>query len=364
MELVYEPLNGNAEVVRREGRNVFLRRLPQSEYSVDTLAASLRFAGLVRSYLDRQQIVAVFKDERSARGLGDPQVGEVGAFALGPYALEEQRPGRVRLRGRAPRPIDFIELREVTGGQQWRQLLGHKLDVLPNLSGIQRGRFRGMKTVRVIEFQHTSELVLLFNTRLPALRPDVRTRLASLIDVDAVGRVACGATGCEPSWRHHHASSPKAVELPNRLHLAVLKVHAPSTLAARVIALELGHSGVHVTPVEVSLARFGRVVKGDFELAIMPVPFGRAGLARFTTQRIGSFNVPGYSNPDYDAAVAAGELAKARTILANDVPALPLFPTREFAAIDARFCGKVDTRTASSWRWIADLHPCKPGEQP
>gem|GEM_PF-3708157 len=363
MELVYEPLHGNARVVRRVGRRVILHRVSGSKYSAATLAESLRFAGLVRSYLDGRDIVAIFDDETSARALGDRAVGEVGAFALGPYTVEEQRPGRVRLRARTPRPIDSIELVEVASGEQWRQLLGHTLDVLPNLSGLRRGRFRGLKTIRVIEFHHGSDLSVVFNTADRALRPAVRRKLASLIDVDAVGRVACGSMGCEPSWRRLHAALDDAVELPDTLRVLVLKGDAPSELAARVVKVEL-HGRVRVATTPVAISRFVRGLKGDFQVAIMPILSGRAGLERFTSHMIGSLNAARYRNPAYDDAVAAGELDKARDILARDVPALPLFKMREFAAIDAKFCGDVNTRTSASWRWIADLRPCKRGEQP
>jgi hypothetical protein len=50
-------------------------------------------------------------------------------------------------------------------------------------------------------------------------------------------------------------------------------------------------------------------------------------------------------------------------ILEADVPSLPLYELRMFAAVDTRFCGG-EPRSATSWAWLADLRPCSEESTP
>ncbi len=137
--------------------------------------------------------------------------------------------------------------------------------------------------------------------------------------------------------------------------------------AAEVMRHQLHARGVTLTIERLTLEEIAaRGSSGNFQLLLAPVPApdSRAFLQQFSSLPAHApYNWTGYANPEYDAAVEAGDGALARTILARDVPVIVLFEIREFAAVDARFCGGKPT-SPTSWRWLADLYPCKAGAAP
>jgi hypothetical protein len=68
-----------------------------------------------------------------------------------------------------------------------------------------------------------------------------------------------------------------------------------------------------------------------------------------------------YRSAELDAALERDDLDGAIAVLRRDVPAIPLFEARVFAAVDARFCGGIPA-SATSWFWLSDLYPCAEGD--
>jgi len=358
LELVYEALFEHARVRARKGNTVVLERLAKSSHETAALSNSLKFEGLVQSRVGPDGLIyAVFRTREDADAFGRH---EIGAFDLGPYRVANQAEGRVSLVPRISGRQRGIEIIEVAKGEQWKALLGHKIDVVPNLAGLDRHQFAGVGSVRVIDLPGRSHIAVLFNVRNARLAAaPVRRRIARAIDSDAIARLACGDVSCAVRFQAVDADD-SAAQLPKRLRVLALSIHAPSMLAAKVLKHQLRKLGIKVDVDAVAIAELGRAISGKYELAIMPVAIG--DLAAFTTGMIGSLNITGYSNPVFDAAVKRGAKAAAMRLLALDVPAVPLFEMRQFAAVDRSICGGRGA-TSVSWKWIAELRLCDEDER-
>src|SRR5262249_752877 len=111
-----------------------------------------------------------------------------------------------------------------------------------------------------------------------------------------------------------------------RLTFTVLKYWSEATRAALVVEQQLSEIGidVHIDAVDVEAAG-DRMTSLDYGILLM-----NAGYQPFFYRRVLSghpANITGYSNPEFDRAVAAGNDARAAQILQDDVPMTPLYST-------------------------------------
>ncbi len=354
LDLVYDPLDQHVEVVEQDGTEVVLRRLPSSPHGAATLAAALEFEGLVSARARGEEIVC----QLASPGLVGSFV-EAAGFDLGPLALEEQSPGRILLSAREPIGLDAIEILETDGGDEWRRLLGHELDVIPATSSLYRGQFDGMASVRLVDIPSSGASGLFFANSDPALADAaVRRAITRVIDPEAVARIACGDPGCAIRWWSPEAG-PEPVALPAHLSLMTLDTSG-EVRTARVVAHQLRAAGIDVEVESVSIEKMRqRAYSGDYQLGLMVLGFP-------LEDALGVFDrcaaVTGYRNPELDRALADRDRDRALRILGRDLPILPLFEIRGFAAVDRAFCGG-QPETAHSWRWMAELHPCAEGER-
>ena len=358
-ELVFEPREDFVSELRAEGARVMLTRRSSSRLTAKELASYARYDGLVTARaIDADHVELVLSDARSAAGL--VQYGNVG-FDIGPFEVESHGGGRARLRRRGKSAIDVIEIVEVSRADEWRKLMARELDAIPSTPNLYRSQFAGLASVRLIDIAPTNRATLYFNVNDPVLADRrVRHRIAASIDRPAIARVASGESS-------HAVPAIKSDPLdPGVLpsHLSLITVEGLSThiLAASVLRHQLDQFGIAVDVEPLNLQEvLKRIAEGRHQLVLTTLPVGDARFARFLSPNSDNASVSGFSDPEYDAAVAAGDLGRAQAILDREVPATSLYESYTFAAVDSRFCGDVRPKV-SSWRWIANLRPCE-GQQ-
>ena len=357
-DLVYELGPEHLDAIERDGARLLLKRRPGSPFSAEQLAASLRSRGLVSSrVLGPDQIEAVFGSVSVAESTHPWNL----AFDIGPFGIESQERGRVRLRRRGQSAIDVIEIVEVPASDEWRKLMARELDVMSSSPELFRDQFAGMSSVRLVEIPATISATLFFNVGDPALEnADVRRRIAAGLNREAIALVA---TGNPSTASRSQLSAPDGeAALPVRLSLLVGQDESTMLLAASVIRHQLGRLNIEIDVEALDLERLGeRLDRGDHQLALGPLPRGERRFGRFRSPGPDRTSMSGFADPEFDAAATAGDRTSAQAILDRAVPAAELYEMRSFAAIDARFCGDV-TPSDTSWRWMADLHLCKNGE--
>jgi len=363
IDLVWAPIHTHVLPPTVEGSTVTLRRRPGSPYTCKELADALAFPGIRNVTVgDGDEMVVEFENVARARAFAD-----VGTFALGPYELASQTDGMVRLRSREPRPIGAIDIVEVPLGDQWRRLLGHQIDVIPVAAAAYRGAFAGMRSIRVVDLPAQNTFGLAFNMERPELSEVcARRAIARALDHEAIATVACGSAECAVDAPAEGAMAADSCQAPRDLVLILMVGDSTGLVAGRTIRHQLRKVGISTSIEQVPLGELAeRLRAGSFDLAFLPLSsererslyrFSRAGMAE-------GLNVSHYNNPAFDEALADGDLDRAEAVLRRDIPVIPLYEMRTFAAIDARFCGGKPTSTRS-WLWLADLRPCAEGEGP
>ncbi len=348
-ELVFDPLTAFGTVSRVDGRKVTFKVRGDAA----DLARRIRLRQLTSvDVTGPDELVLTLSDAKSATMVTNP------AFSIvdtGPFKVDREEPGVVRLTRRSPGRLDAIEIVETSQQDEWRKLMARELDVIPAAASAFRKELDGIDSIRVFDIPATFDIALYFNVNDPELSDvAVRRKLASTVNREALAQLACGDERCAAA----PVASPGDVPLPERLVLSVLETDASLSRTASALSYQLGERGVEVDLRSTTIAE---VVARDFQITVMPLPRGAYRFLSFTSPEPGMASVTGFSSPDLDTAFARGDLDAAQRALDDLMPVTPLFENREFAAVDARFCGDV-TPSASSWRWIADLVPCEGAE--
>ncbi len=355
MDLVYEPYTRFTSHISTNGKDVVLARLSSSSYGCAELARAFRFEGLETARCGSDDHIFLhFDAPATARAFVE---GWAQSLDLGPFEVAEQNNQHIVLRRRGTTRLDQIEILAMGADEQWRRLLARDIDVIPSADSIHEHRLAGVGSVRLISLAPTSQYALWFNTRSSTLPPIVRTAIARAIKRDAIAAIACGSAACaSSSWLPAPAPEIEA-DLPDTLSLISLDTDEGASLAGKVIKHQL-RAKLDVILEQISVDQvFQRVQSGQFDMALLPATMDADRLFVSDEPR----NVSGYANPAYDRAVLDGDLATAREILSQDMPAYPLYELRTFSAVDERFCGGAPERTIS-WRWLAEVYPCSEGE--
>lgn len=339
LDLVFDSVSTHADVIRVSGRIVTFRVRDPARFEVATLAARVRYQGLVSVEVTGADVfTATFIDEKTAAHATEPWYA---FFDTGPYRLEEVRPDGVRLRRRHGGAIDAIEIFETTRADEWRKLMAREIDVIPYASSAYREELEGIGSIRIFDIPAESDAALYFNVRDPQLSDvALRRRIAASIHRKALARLVCDDERCAAP-----AAAAAAGELPAMIELSVVESDSALMIAARGLAYQLGSLGVNVAIKPTAVAE---LVAGRFQMALAPLT---RGPHRYAGLRLSGFT-------SFDAALAADDHRAAQEIFEQEVPATILFEYRSFAAVDARLCGDV-APSSTSWRWIADLYPCE-----
>jgi hypothetical protein len=270
----------------------------------------------------------------------------------------------VELASRDQTGIDRIKITAMPLHEAWRRLFARQLDVIPNMSWLYRPHFAGMHSVRTIDIAASSHMHLFFNTRLPAWADaDLRRHVASIVEPAAVAATACGDPACAVrDWKPAAPSAP--VELPPALTIRVLSSESSAVTAAHALSyrLRLHHKvEISVEPVSIATLVGDSAEQADYALVLAPMGLLSSSDPALLLESLAAF--AGYESPAFIAAAERGDATEMQRILEEDVPSLPLYEMRTFAAVDARFCGGEPTK-ATSWAWLADLHPCPEDSAP
>lgn len=263
----------------------------------------------------------------------------------------------VEMVSRGATSIDRIHITAMPLHEAWRRLFAHELDVLPNMSWLYRPHFAGMRSVRTIDVPVSAYMHVFFNMRLEEWAdPDLRRHIARIIEPHALAMLACGDPVCDiKSWQPAPPAAP--VEPPPKITILVLSSHSSAVTTAHAISyrIRLHHEvdiDVELVPIE-TLAQIEE--RSDYALVLVPMGILASADHSLTAESLSAF--AGYDSPELIAAAERGDAAEMQRILERDVPALPLYELRTFAAVDASFCGG-QPRNATSWAWLVDLRPC------
>lgn len=388
LDLVYEQLSAHASASAYRDRSVVLRRNSASPHDLATLCAGVYYADIEARKVSHDGCVLTFASVQARERFMDESLVlvEVGPFRIDQVLARDGRPltmagdaasvGAIEMVSDGSTAIDRIRILSMPIHEEWRRLFAHQIDVIPSMPVLYRWRFAGMQSVRTVELPASGHVSLFFDTaRDPWSSRALRRLVATIIDREAVAALACGEPGCAArAW----APAPPAedVALPARLSILVLASHTPGLIAARTISYQLrkyndmmnknNNSGENAGEMTIDIEElplevmFARALAGDFDLQIAPLGFLVPAKADINIDIIKHCAV--YTNPALTRALHDGDEAAAIEILAEDVPVLPLYENREFAAVDTYFCGGVPSDQLS-WAWLADLYPC-PGGAP
>lgn len=356
LDLQYVPPVRLAEVVSVEGRHVVIHERTGIAYSTATLAQTLRCKGgqTVTRRAD-ELTVLVSSDEIASR------FTRMCGFDLGPFQLESQDVdnGVLTLRARKRGPIDEIQIVAVPPEDEWRRLLGRDIDVIPLASGIDRSEFDGLSSVRTITLPQRSVVTVVFDMRWKPLQAEpVRRAIMQSVDRQAVARLVC-PSGCdEPGSEPDDvvATVAEDLSLPPTLELMLPDVEPYRTVAA-YIQYTLARRGVDVSLRPLPPGELLKALEPPFQMVLMP---GRQ--ADGMISRLRNFNFGHWQSADFEAAMDAGDLDAARKVVARELPGFVVGHFQVFAAVDARLCGG-EPKSAMSWDWLAELHPCEGGRQ-
>ena len=361
LDLVYDLPADHFSVVRVDGTSALVERLPSSPLSTQELAPKIRYRGLQSAeVVGDEQIKLQFADERTAHLFGTYLDAGIDT---GPFRLVSSSDESVLLERRRGTGVEVIEIVASTRRDEWRRLMARELDVIPQAAFIYREQLEGIGTVRLLDIPTLYNVALYFNVRREALASvETRRRLVASLNREAIARVACGTPAC--AHEVPVTAGDEDAPLPEVLTMLIAKTDTAAQLAASVVRHQLGKLGIVLQLDLVAIDELvTRTARGDYDLTLGPLPARELGFPFFLSPSHARSpgTVTGFSHSDYDAAYERNDLDAAQAILDREVPVTPLFEQRAFAAVDARFCGDV-TPSATSWRWMADLHPCEEEE--
>jgi ABC-type oligopeptide transport system substrate-binding subunit len=361
-ELVYKPCADYFASARPEGSTVTLALAPGTKASAAELAAQLRADRLVGADArDEKTIVARFADAAAAEGatLDTLWLG-TGAFDVAGFKENEV----LTLRRINPGPgFTSIEVYNVaTEEEEWRRFLADQVDLVPSITTQQETYLREDPTVRIVPFSRPPTAALFFRTDRPQVGdPAVRRALSLALDRRAIASVVNGDPATALSVREDLPEARQILEGlgygPDRPLALKIWLNSESTdfhRAALVIEQQLAILNVSVDFEVRTATEIQKHLDDPFDAIVffggweqnylMMLPF----LAK-------------YSSPEVDAAFAAGDHEKARSILEHDMPLTPLYRIEQAVAADRDICN-IHPTTITDPLWLADVRPCAAGE--
>jgi ABC-type oligopeptide transport system substrate-binding subunit len=359
IELTHEYVLDHAAVVDRSELELTLAPRPESALSAQSIATTVEFLGITAVRLEGRDRVRI----RFIDAIHRAEFERWGMLYTGPYRIEARDTNPVRLLRRTPGAIDVIELHALPTEEVWRRLHGRKLDVIPTATASSRPRFEQLSSVRTTGLETTTVFAAYFNLDNPTVADvAVRRAIVRALDRRAIARAICGSDRCALAEPEPTGASDAAQ--PERLRITALRVSDDLQHTAEVVRHQLRGAGVEVELVTIDSTDEAGLFDGpDIALAVAPWSRTQQSYSWFSSPSTGGPALTGYANPEYDRAVARSDLETARRLLERDVPVVPLVRVHAFAIIDNRFCGDV-VPSATTWRWLDDLHPCAPGETP
>ncbi len=247
----------------------------------------------------------------------------------GPFAMTSRTEDELRLARRVPRPGRVNEVR-VTAYATPRDAFAHTLkgdtNLIIDLESKWLEFFRGVPSLQMVHGAGKSTDAILFN---PELARSERLQLAAVLGSARVRDLAYAPSECaEPPV----AETSSTVAGGPPLRILSWGPYERLALAARRALGDRGGEITHATPQET----ISRLKTRHFDLVTArPIAWPPSALA--LAWRTGSeSNFVGYSNPEVDRAIDAGDWARAESALREDPPAALVCTRNHIAVIDVR----------------------------
>jgi len=269
----------------------------------------------------------ILRHEPIYKPTGDTYVGS------GPFQVVSLDSEHLLLRREVPQPgrIDeVILLGFPTPRDPFARTLAGDADLLIVSDPKQLEFFQGVSRLRVIR-GHGANAIAVAMGRNRLSRAD-RTAIAAAFPVETISRLAFG-TECRPFSPGRGARS---AALPDRaLEVAVLRQDLALEHTALAVARALGEHGGDIRFVPVLEAL--RLLKSqDFDLLLLRPLVWPPSSAALVWASDSPHNQVGYRNPKVDAALKAGDWARALQALRDDPPVAFICTPERLAVVDSR----------------------------
>ncbi|HTO95832.1 MAG TPA: hypothetical protein VMK66_02205 [Myxococcales bacterium] len=257
--------------------------------------------------------------------------GSAGHFVgSGPFKIASQTASELRLVRRVPRPDRINDVRLIaypSPRDAYMHTLKGDANFLYDLEPRWVELFQGIPSLQVLRIPPKNADALTFNGQLPRAE---RRGLAAALDSEQLRQLAYGPSECAESRN----VAPSSASLPPGSSLRILSWGSNERLglAARRVLGDRGGEVLFLDPKDV----LTHLERGDYAM-MTSHPNRWPPITVALNWRTGApFNLFGYSNPQVDRAVDAGDWAAAEEALRDDPPAVYVCTRNFFAVIDAR----------------------------
>ena len=268
----------------------------------------------------------ILRHEPIYKRTGDTYVGS------GPFRVVSLDPERLLLRRVVPEPgkIDEVLLLGFpTARDPFARTLAGDADLLIVTDPKQLEFFQGVSRLRVIRGHGANAIAVAMG--LNRLSRAARTAIAGALPVESISSLVFG-NECPP----FSIRGDKGAAMPSRaLEVAVLRQDLALEHTALAVTRALGRHGGDIRFISVPDAL--RLVKSqDFDLLLLRPLVWPPSSAALVWASDSPFNPLGYRNPKVDAALKAGDWARALQALQDDPPVVFICTPERLAVVDSR----------------------------
>lgn len=359
-DLVYDDLSEHYEVVANDGHVATFRRRSDSALSAPQLLGALEHPLLLSKKGDGETVIAEFSDATFL-----PNKALTGMVNTGPYEQVSVSDSRMVLRRRreGERGPSLIEVLKFDSQQEeWRRFLAREVDVVPFAWPSTVRHLSRVPSVRLVPVAEGSVLGMYFNIRSPRLNKPLRQAISLGLRRSALAEYAAGDRALAVEFAEDLAVARERIPANRQLKLRLFVLAGSTELARTALGVQhqLAVLGIDVTVRPFSLDDLPRILaSGEYDLLVLYGDLSRRYLSYFASDS--PANRIGYANPEFDQALARGDWDRCAEIARSDLPLTPLLRLPVSIAVDSRFCG-IRPKTVHDLSWLADVHPCAPGE--
>lgn len=249
----------------------------------------------------------------------------------GPFRVVEETPDRMLLSRIRPTPARISEVLLTAFGTP-RDTFAHTLAGDADLAVLQDAKqsefFRGVDRVRLVRGSGANAIAVAMGLR--RLASSARKDIAAAIPAADLSQLIFGEH-CPP-----FPSGQSSAPLPRRpFEVAFLQNDLPMERMALALARTLGATGGEVRALQINEA-LSLLKNQDFDLMIVRPLVWPPSAAAIVWASDSPYNQFGYKNPRVDAALRAGDWARALQELREDPPVAFICTPERLAVVDSR----------------------------
>jgi ABC-type transport system substrate-binding protein len=358
VELVFQPAL-DEPFARLERRGLEVRLTPRDGFDPTPLVPLFAHPDLRAVRRDGAAVVLTFADEAAAASISLAST----IILDGPYAVDAESAERIvlaRRRGDGPSTIEAHNF--ATEDEVWRQLMAGRIDLITTTGASEQAHLAEVPSLRIVPVAEPSQMALWMNCERGPMADVALRRMVSLalrrepLAMAVNGDVRLAIDVHEDFEEARFGLTLRPIERPLRL----VAYRGDGDRAALVVEQQLAAAGLPVVAEMLDGPQLQQALtNGDFDLLLF---FGMYSPRVWPVLQSGSpRNISHYANPAFDAALAAGDDEAMRRIAEQDVPFTPLYVIPEAAVVRRTWCN-LRPRVSFDLRWLADVHPCAPGE--